>query len=740
MKASVSRACHLLLFVFCLARAAVAAEPPAAGTEAARVPGGLESTAPVAFMQGTYTISLSPTGAGSITVAGIENTTADTRSGPVGFELWFSKEPYQGGPISGYPVATVLLPMQGCGAARLDPDQTCVSLSFDAPLALPADGAYYPVLFLVEYSTVCPGTRQHYCIDDYVNLIELTTAAPTVTVGSSLADKRSRSMQTAGSNFGHAAFNGNAVVTYDWSDSRVDIAVDGVVSTAPGATTGSLQFELWFLTQQYVRGEPNSGFRVASFALPAKCSSGSSQLTAGGSCAAIDSGMLPLSLPAPGKYYTVLYLTEYSSSCTGNGGYCIDDALVESYVDTTTVPAAGSGGGGASDGGGGGGSFDAVTLMLLSVVLLIPASRRFFRADRSRRTNITGGAAVATVAVHLAGCGSGLNSSNDAVSRPVPPESTTGLPPIEGEKSTAYGYIPLDGLAVQEVQSPESCNPWTADGSAGGGDPYMQLFKSLPDVTVRFAVAAFDASGGLSFGPATVTAKGRNYQAVLDYVNVDAVPVTMLVSATLDGRPIPLSYAITLASGRGPVTVPPAAQGASVTYLVARPGAVRFTARAYEAAALSTGADPSDQDGGELLTIPVYVGIGMRLTANIKAEQAGVALTGLTAIGFEAQAGKLSGTLSMQTIGISGPGVTGTVPLSDALDQTTISNATAAIHSIRAVVYSTSHQSDIVITPRVVGIFSPIASTPDLINAIYSELSRNPPKWKRSCVSPGPAG
>ncbi|MEP1488891.1 MAG: hypothetical protein ABJK28_10730 [Algibacter sp.] len=43
----------------------------------------------------------------------------------------------------------------------------------------------------------------------------------------------------------------------------------------------------------------------------------------------------------------------------------------------------------------------------------------------------------------------------------------------------------------------------------------------------------------------------------------------------------------------------------------------------------------------ELVSIPVYVGVGLRLTANVKTLKAGASLSGLSAIAAEVEAGKL---------------------------------------------------------------------------------------------------
>lgn len=313
-------------------------------------------------------------------------------------------------------------------------------------------------------------------------------------------------------------------------------------------------------------------------------------------------------------------------------------------------------------------------------------------------------------AVTLTGCQSIIGTTPD------------GLPSTLGERSASYGYIPLDGLAIEQTLADESCSPWRAftasktrfstatelTGRQSGANPFKPLLESLPDISVRFAVASVDASGGLTFGPAKITAKNGNYKAVLDYVNVDAIPVTFWISAIVDGKRVSPSKA---RHGQLPVS-------------------------GFEAVLQTEDGVGIDKpsEASELVTIPVYVGVGMRLSADIAALEGGVPLTSLGVIGLEAQAKRLIGTLSVQTIGIAGESVATSLPLPSKLDQTTIENGILSIGSSRAVVYRRDAQTtSSITTPRVVGLYSPIGSDPALVNAIYSELSRKRPQWARPC-------
>lgn len=298
----------------------------------------------------------------------------------------------------------------------------------------------------------------------------------------------------------------------------------------------------------------------------------------------------------------------------------------------------------------------------------------------------------------------------------------TELPTTLGERSSGYGYIPLDGLAVEQTLESDSCKGWreftvsksassTANelqGTKAGTDPFKPLLESLPDISVRFAVASFDSSGGLTFGPAKITSKYGTYRAVLDYVNVDAIPINLQVSAIVSGTRVKLSEA--------------RAYGKRID---------GFDVKTHEQ---STSTSVSDSD---LVTIPVYVGVGMRVSADVTALEAGIPLVSLGAIGLEAQAKNLTGTLTVQTIGVTGESIAASLPLPSKLDQTTIENGILSIGANRSSIYKTqSPANGTTTTPRVVGIYSPIGSEPALVNAIYSELSRQRPKWHRPCKPP----
>jgi len=337
------------------------------------------STGAAGFIPGNYEITPSVDDKSALVqVAGIRNTTSNTTSGSLGFELWYSSTPYSGGTIDGYKVAASYLPIANCTSSQLGPGQSCTAITVTDALTVPPAGMYYPVLLLVEFSSSCT-TNNGYCIDDYVDLMNLVTGGPTITVGG-VNDGGSGST-------GNAEMAGPAQVSgIDWTADTVEITVTSVTNVS-NITSGSLAIQLWFTASPYTGGAISSGYKVASFPLPASCTTGQAQLNAGMACDSIDSGTIPVTAPPAGTYYATLLLVEYNPSiCPSNAGYCIDNGLAlqnqETVPDPVTITGIASTGGG-----GGGGDLGWLDVVALAALL---AMGRLWGAAHWQTKRITG--------------------------------------------------------------------------------------------------------------------------------------------------------------------------------------------------------------------------------------------------------------------------------------------------------------------------------------------------------------
>lgn len=301
------------------------------------------------------------------------------------------------------------------------------------------------------------------------------------------------------------------------------------------------------------------------------------------------------------------------------------------------------------------------------------------------------------------------------------------LPKTLGEQASNYGYIPLDPLPVNQMKGADSCSDEEFLVASRKEPPWAPILESLPDLAIRFAVAEFSGEGELTFGPSKFTTKGKAYRAVLDYVNVDVIPVEFNVRKLVrkSGNQdtwFPLSHVVDT-DNLGPATV--IAYEANIL----RAGQKDVSSsRALSASGLNAD-DPSTFDR---VTFPVYVGVGLRLTADIRALEGGINLSGLGTIGAQADAKNLTGTLTVQTLGVTGKSIATTLPLPSKLDQTTIENGILAIGTSRAVLYNTG-VDQVTASPRVVGLYSPVGSDARLVNALYSELSGVRVPWLRPC-------
>jgi hypothetical protein len=239
---------------------------------------------------------------------------------------------------------------------------------------------------------------------------------------------------------------------------------------------------------------------------------------------------------------------------------------------------------------------------------------------------------------------------------------------------------------------------------------FKELLDSLPDQAVRIAVGQYDASGTLVYGPAKVGAKGQSYQIVLDYISVDATNVPVYIERRCHKSNGVLDTVSVFDNS---------IEGKCQYRVQADPE--------YVSSAISE--DSKSRPIGDRVIIPVYVGVGLRLTASVTVTSAGVSLSSLGAIAANAEAGKLTGSLVVQTLGITGKSVATSLPLPSELNQTTIQNAILALGSIKAVIYDPTTE----ITPRVVGIYNPVGGGQQLVNGIISVLVSDPIIWYRPC-------
>ncbi|MDP4530502.1 hypothetical protein Q9252_00025 [Marinobacter salarius] len=205
-----------------------------------------------------------------------------------------------------------------------------------------------------------------------------------------------------------------------------------------------------------------------------------------------------------------------------------------------------------------------------------------------------------------------------------------------------------------------------------------KVLDAMPDETIRIAVGTVSSNGGITFGPAKIGAEGKNYVVILDYIKFGTDSFGVALSGEKDNR---------------------------VASLV----------------------KPNEISKANAV-VPVYIGVGLRLTANIYVKKGEVDLGNLFALGAAAKAEQVSGTLVIQTLGVSGPEISGLIPMPGEISESTIQNAILALASIKAKVYDTKTS----ITPRVVGVYNNLGGGETTINGFISSLLEQPIPFPRA--------
>lgn len=188
-----------------------------------------------------------------------------------------------------------------------------------------------------------------------------------------------------------------------------------------------------------------------------------------------------------------------------------------------------------------------------------------------------------------------------------------------------------------------------------------RILELLPDETMRLAIGQVDMSGNISYGLAKAGVQGNRYVVILDYIKSDTR--SLLSSAPVSGAP---------ASGRH---------------------------------------------------VPTYVGIGLRLSANLIVNQGNVDLGNLISIGAAAQAKQVSGTLVIQTLGISGESIDAVLPIPSEISTASIQNALVAIGTMKSKIYDDKTS----LSPRVVGIYNVFGNDSTAFDAFFASVLDNPP-------------
>lgn len=96
------------------------------------------------------------------------------------------------------------------------------------------------------------------------------------------------------------------------------------------------------------------------------------------------------------------------------------------------------------------------------------------------------------------------------------------------------------------------------------------------------------------------------------------------------------------------------------------------------------------------------IGVGLRLVAHIRAHKSNINFADLFALGLAAESNHISGTLSIEVIGIKSKEITSSIPLPSEINRTSIQQAMQALSTIKSRIYDGSTE----IHPQVIAIKS----------------------------------
>lgn len=296
-------------------------------------------------------------------------------------------------------------------------------------------------------------------------------------------------------------------------------------------------------------------------------------------------------------------------------------------------------------------------------------------------------------------------------------------PKTPGEINSGYIYIPVDPVEVTVLVNGQFPPGTTAKGMRrlrygrcvarstmdDPGDPVpapadvhsADVMDALPDHTIRLGMRSVSGSGQGSFGPVTLSAEGTSYQVIMDSIFADTTNVR---------------FAISVNGGKMPIH--------SLRGALPEDTDIRVVRLRHPSEPLSIPEKP--EQGYEEVTMPVYIGIGLRLTASIYTAKGGINLSNLPAIAASADARESSGSLTMQTLGVYNQQVASTFALPTELSTTSVQSALVSMGAVKAIVYDRGTGT----RPRLTGIYNPLGtSDPRLINKIYSALALRPIPW-----------
>ncbi|WP_052483784.1 hypothetical protein [Flavobacterium sp. MEB061] len=246
------------------------------------------------------------------------------------------------------------------------------------------------------------------------------------------------------------------------------------------------------------------------------------------------------------------------------------------------------------------------------------------------------------------------------------------------------GYQPIDPISINDSKIKTDT-----------------IINYFPNEAARVAVGTVNKNGTITFGPATIAVSGQSYTVIIDYIKYHTTSIPARYSYQQQYGSEKTDIEETLETQFGIIK---SQKSFKITY--------------------SQDSTRSANVNEQEIKIPVYVGVGLRIQANITVlkDSVGINLGSLYNLGVAASQNKINGTLIIQTLGISGKQISSAIPIPDKINESTIQNAIISLATIKSKLYD----NDTRIKAHVVGFGLPfnMNSAKDLIEAT---LHSNPP-------------
>jgi hypothetical protein len=315
-----------------------------------------------------------------------------------------------------------------------------------------------------------------------------------------------------------------------------------------------------------------------------------------------------------------------------------------------------------------------------------------------------------------------------------------GYRPISRDSTETHtAYQPVEPIPVRVCNRPPN-------GPSDWVNP-RDLLRALPHETMRLAIGKVNLNGSISYTPVAVLSKNETYIVVLDYIKFYPRPLQITfnqrkeieVKEPVEQRLKVLDSVTTSEHVQSVVVreVPDPLSGfhrtRNSTDLPSDPHSCLNTVRP-----LSNNLDEQSD-----MTLPVYLGIGLRLKATVLVHDTSVNLAGLFGLSVAAQEKRVTGSLQVQTLGISGSSITPLIPMPSELNVSTVQQAIQSLATIKSKIYDaalTSTNSNqntlggqgalphtnfaVTIAPSIVGVDNYIgtpASTEGIISLLLEE-------------------